>query len=66
MNILFFGCLIVYFAAMALQFAAVAFKKEDPAKVICNQRREQMKEKNHGMIGKKCRRPRKFHHCKRE
>ena len=32
MNVLFFGCLIVYFAAMALQFAAVAFKKEGLAK----------------------------------
>ena len=28
MNVLFFGSLVVYFIAMALQFAAVAFKKE--------------------------------------
>ena len=28
MNILFFGSLLLYFIAMALQFATVAFKKE--------------------------------------
>ena len=28
MNILFFGSLVLYFIAMALQFAAAAFKKE--------------------------------------
>ena len=33
MNILFFGSLIVYFIAMALQFAALAFKKEKLGKI---------------------------------
>ena len=28
MNILFFGSLVLYFVAMALQFATLAFKKE--------------------------------------
>ena len=28
MNVLFFGSLIVYFVAMALQFVSMAFRKE--------------------------------------
>lgn len=33
MNVLFFGALIAYFIAMALQFAALVFKKEKPGKL---------------------------------
>ena len=33
MNILFFASLILYFIAMALQFAALAFRKEKPGKI---------------------------------